>query len=383
MTSLSESLDSEMGSERALGAAWRARVSGAQEAALPSGRVVVSCSAPFGGGGLGRHLKELVDALDREGAQSAYLSEDPAGSQGSSPATARPSLRATVVAPLGRFSPAWRIWAASVRFDEQAARRLPQAEHLIAFNGTALAQFRAAKRAHWQSASLVSATSHIRRLARQSRRAYEQYPIERPWVSRVIGRNLAEYACADRIYVSSRHIWESFVEEGFREDALSLFPLTPDPRYRRPTPRPTASTFDVVYVGSLSVTKGVPLLVDAFRRLPHRDMRLILLGGWGTRGMRRFIQRACAEDTRIEVRRGDPLPCLQGAGLCVHPTYDDGFAYAPAEALACGVPVVVSEDTGMKELIDPARDGAIVPTGDRGALTDAIDAAYRAELSAG
>src|SRR2546423_10889357 len=37
----------------------------AQEAVLPSGRVVVSCPAPYGVGGLGRHLMELAGALDR------------------------------------------------------------------------------------------------------------------------------------------------------------------------------------------------------------------------------------------------------------------------------------------------------------------------------
>jgi glycosyltransferase involved in cell wall biosynthesis len=65
-----------------------------------------------------------------------------------------------------------------------------------------------------------------------------------------------------------------------------------------------------------------------------------------------------------------------------HPTYEDGFAYAPAEALASGVPVLVSEDTGMKELIEPGVDGQILPTGNLDALTDAIDAAYRGEILA-
>jgi hypothetical protein len=41
--------------------------------------------------------------------------------------------------------------------------------------------------------------------------------------------------------------------------------------------------------------------------------------------------------------------------------------------------VIVSEDTGMKELIeDPAR-GLVVPTGDLAVLTEAIESAYRAE----
>ena len=129
--------------------------------------------------------------------------------------------------------------------------------------------------------------------------------------------------------------------------------------------------------------KGVPLLLDAFSRLAHADMRLVLVGGWKTRGMRRLLEDSRAHDPRIVVAPGDALPRLQGAGVCVHPAYEDGFAYAPAEALACGVPVIVSEDTGMKELLEPGRTGVIVPTGERDALVEALEAAYRGELLGG
>jgi glycosyltransferase involved in cell wall biosynthesis len=351
---------------------------------MPSGRVVVSCSAPLGGGGLGRHMQEIVGALDRRGQQSVHICEESC-ERPSSPAhpRSRPSVLTTMLAPVARVDPAWRQWTASVRFDLDAARRLPPADHLIAFNGTAGAQFDAARRARYQSLCLVSATSHMRRVARQHARAYRQYPLERPWAQRLVGRNLAEYRQADRILASTRHIWESFIEEGVHEDALSLFPLTPDPRYQRDSAPRTSPTFDVVYVGSLSVAKGVPLLVDAVRRLAHVDMRLLLVGGWGTRGMRRFIQRAGAEDSRIKVCPGDPLPYLRSAHMCVHPSYDDGFGYAPAEALACGVPLIVSESTGMKELVESDRTGVILPTGDLDTLTQAIDAGYRAEILGG
>jgi glycosyltransferase involved in cell wall biosynthesis len=99
--------------------------------------------------------------------------------------------------------------------------------------------------------------------------------------------------------------------------------------------------------------------------------------------MRSSLDRVSGEDDRIQIGPGDPLPHLRQAGVCVHPTYEDGFAYAPAEALACGVPVLVSEDTGMKDLIDPGRNGLILPTGDLLALSDAIDAAYRREILSG
>ncbi len=368
-------------------ARWRREAERAQEAALPDGSVVVSCPAPLGVGGLGRHLKEILDALQRLQRPHTCVCRSCGWPTSGAP---RHELRRrgvdAALAPLARFSRAWRMLAQSADFDAGAAGELPAGEHLLAFNGTALAQFRAARRTGRESNGLVAANSHFHRVMRQHELACRQYPIERPWVRHLLRRNLAEYALADRIYVASRYVRDSFLEEGFDEAALSLFPLTPDPRYtpaREPAPAPASETFDVVYVGSLSVHKGVPLLVDAFRRLPHADLRLVLVGGWGTRGMRRFLQRSCAEDPRVRVAPGDPLEPLRRAGLCVHMAYEDGFAYAPAEALACGVPVIVSEDTGMKELIDPGANGLILATGDLDALTEAIDAAYRGAMTRG
>jgi glycosyltransferase involved in cell wall biosynthesis len=112
-------------------------------------------------------------------------------------------------------------------------------------------------------------------------------------------------------------------------------------------------------------------------------MRLKLVGGWGTRGMRRFLEESGAQDPRIRVSPGDPLTHLADADLCVHASYTDGFGYAPAEALACAVPVIVSEDTGMKDLIDTDRIGLVLPTGDLDALTEAIDAAYGRQILGG
>jgi glycosyltransferase involved in cell wall biosynthesis len=377
------------GPEGPLGTGWRAERERIQEAALPPGRVLVSCSAPFGNGGLGRHLREIVEALERRGTPGICVCASADCPAGAPPTPGRDprglvhglGVRALAgaLAPAVRASPAWRTWTASLAFDADAARRLGGAEHLIAFNGQALAQLRAARRARWQSVSLMSANSHLRHVARQHARAHRQYPLERSWSTRLVKRNLAEYARADRIWVATRYAWQSFVEAGISEERLALFPLTPAARYR-PGDERGGATFDVVYVGSLTVAKGVPLLIDAVRGLDHPDLRLVLVGGWGTRGMRRFVQQACAEDPRIQVCPGDPLPHLRHAALCVHPAYEDGFAYAPAEALACGVPVVVSQDTGMKELIDSGRGGAIVPTGDLGALREAIEAAYRGEV---
>jgi len=367
-------------SEGPLGASWRAEREAAQERVMPAGQVVVSSPAPFGAGGLGRHLKEIVEALDRRGPPAKCMCGPALPHAPLPPSPLRDELQvsglATSLRLLTRFSPAWTNLRQSVAFDGYAARALPVAEHLIAFNGQALKQFGAARRLDYASISLLSANSHLRRVVRQQAKAHRQYPLEGSWATRLLRRNLEEYRQADRIYVASRYTWESFVEEGCREELLSLFPFLPDVRFRPREEPPASPTFDVVFIGRLCVAKGVPLLVDAIRRLPYEDLRLVLVGGWSSRGMRRFLEESRARDSRIEIGPGDPLPHLRGARLCAHPSYEDGFAYAPVEALACGVPVLVTEDTGMKDLVDPGVNGLVLPTGDLSALTEAIDAAY-------
>jgi glycosyltransferase involved in cell wall biosynthesis len=341
---------------------------------------VLSCSAAYGAGGLGRHLSEMLGALERAGNPAGCLCGG--GGEATGCQAVSPDGLTSAVGRLARRSPAWRMRSASVAFDLAAARALPAAERLIAFSGQSLRQQRAARAKGFSEVSLVSPTSHLRQVQRRYEQAYRSYPLERPWSTRILERSLAEYAVADRIYVSSAHVWESFAGEGVSEEKLDLFPLTPDPRFTTGS-RVRRETFDVVYVGSLSVVKGVPLLIDAVRRVPGEDLRLRLVGGWESRGMRRHIQRACSEDPRIEHHLGDPLPHLRGAALYVHPSYEDGFSYSSVEAMACGVPVVVSDATGMKELIDPGRTGAVVRTGDLDALAGIIQGAYRGELFGG
>ena len=301
--------------------AWRAEREAAQQKALEEGATTLSCSAPFGGGGLGRHLQEIWDSLGRDGAQGRLVCGPSAERRGVVPpperVEVRPGRASTLVARAFAGSPAWATWSSGVDFDRAARRHLGAGEHLLAFNGQALSQLRAARAAGYRGTALVSATAHMRHVAARQSEAYRRHPLERPWAPRVLERNLAEYRAADSILYATEHIRESFLAEGVPAERLQPFPLTPDRRY---TPREgpaDASTFDVLYVGSLSVSKGVPLLVDCVRGLEAPELRLVLLGGWASRGMRRFLTAAREADPRIEVRLGDPLePCARRASTC-------------------------------------------------------------------
>ncbi|HEY0515481.1 MAG TPA: glycosyltransferase family 4 protein [Solirubrobacteraceae bacterium] len=402
MTVSTEGRAGEAGIGAPFGAGWRAEREREQQLALPDGRLVVSCSAPLGAGGLGRHMREIVEAAARNGQEPTCLcapggplaesglreegvGEEGMREQGVCEQAVRVDVnrggRQRVLDALLRRSTPWRMWSASAGFDRAAARLAPEGDHLIAFSSQALLQLRSAERRGVRSLGLVSPTSHLGEVSRRYERAWRRHPFERPWTPRILNRALAEYGLVERIYVSTPYVRDSFLREGFDESRLVLLPLTPDPRFTAPAgEQRRGASFEVLYVGGLSVVKGVPLLVEAFRRLPSRDLRLRLHGGWESRGMRRWLLGACAADERIEICSGDPLASMRSASLYVHPSYEDGFAYSAAEALACGLPVLVSENTGMQTLLEPGRTGAVLPTGDVDALTGAIEAAHRGEL---
>src|SRR6202035_5721934 len=148
MTESAQERPSQSAARVPLAPPWRTETERAQAAAVPCGRVVVTCSAELALGGLGRHFKEVVHALERAEQPTVCLSgstrESAARARRRTPGLPDPArLLSALPIPLSR---GLRTRAMMVEFDAYAAGHLPDADHLIAFNGQALGQFREARR---------------------------------------------------------------------------------------------------------------------------------------------------------------------------------------------------------------------------------------------
>jgi glycosyltransferase involved in cell wall biosynthesis len=335
------------------------------------------CTARYGAGGIGQHFAHLVEETRCDNVLDRYYAPSVRGEDPHGRVVSNRTYGLLTYTPI-RFSPGWRSSVANELFDWQMARRLSadglRAETaLMGFVGTALRTFEVGRSLGAERLELVAANSHVDNVTRLHAQAAADSGIHDSWLNEWQRRKtLREYERADRIYVHSEYVRHSFLDAGVSASKLVRTVLAPAPRFVPPTERPTDDTFRIVYVGRLEATKGIALLLDAFDRLSHPDIELVLVGGWSTRMGRRLIQSRMAADPRITLRPGDPLPVLQQADVFVHPSYEDGFGYAPMEALACGVPVIVTADTGMKEYVEEGRNGFIIPTGDKEALLDRL-----------
>jgi len=336
---------------------------------------VLACHSPYGQGGLGQHFAHLVEETRHEEALAYYCNAKP------DPGDDEATGRRVTAAPFGwlhqwtplRYSAAWAGHVKNELFDRRVAAELDVPhERFMGFVGQALHSFRRARALGFDTLELVAVNSHVDNVRRLHDRARQDWGVDGSWLNEAQRRKtLAEYEAADRIFVHSEYTRQSFLDAGIPASTLRRTYLRPAPRFRPPVERLDDGLFRVVYVGRVDVTKGLPLLLEAFALLPD-PAELTIVGGWPTRRMRRFLRPWIEGDSRIRVAPGDPLPVLQRADVFVHPSYEDGFGYAPMEAMACGVPVLVTEDTGMKEYVTEGVDGYVIPTGDAPALQERL-----------
>ncbi len=141
----------------------------------------------------------------------------------------------------------------------------------------------------------------------------------------------------------------------------------------------------LVSVGRLAEQKGQLLLVEAAHRLRERvpDFELVIVGDGPLRGeLERLIDRyGLADRVRITgfldnrtVRRE-----LQAARALVLPSFAEGLPVVIMEALALGRPVIATYIAGIPELVEPGRNGWLVPAGAVEPLVEAMAEALTAD----
>jgi glycosyltransferase involved in cell wall biosynthesis len=332
--------------------------------------LVATCPAGLGGGGLGQHLAQILFDADRDGFEGRVICHGGV----ESPSTSIDSdwERTLFAFPPFRFRPALRVWFRHLAFDRAAANHLVPCACVTAFMGGALSTFRRARSLGARKLVLEMPNSHPANVQALHDKATALHPFERSWMGDSFRKRVElELGMADEIRVNSEYTAASAVRMGIDPRKIVRRHLPPDARFSRIQRRkPNDGTRTAVIVGSLSVVKGIPFLVELFQRVPGEDLRLVLFGGWSSRGMRNFLEKARQQDRRISWRSGDPAEIFATADIAFHPSWEDGWGYAPAEALSARVPLVVSDQTGMKELVGIDQ---ILPAGDSTAWSSRLD----------
>jgi glycosyltransferase involved in cell wall biosynthesis len=281
-----------------------------------------------------------------------------------------PALRRLGDALLPSAGAAWADFAACRLFDRWAAVGLPDARAgaVLACEISARDTFREARRLGMTTLLDAPSIHH----AAQDRLHGTTDP---PALHRRIGRvKDAEIALADHILTVSELARQTYLEAGVPAAKVHAVPLGADTGLFTPRPadEPPPATFTFLFAGASIHRKGFDLLLAAFARVAREEpgvcLRVVGPRGDDAHHLERYPEAPVTglpptdqKGLAAELRRAD---CL------VLPSRNDSYAMVVAEALATGIPALISEMVGAKNLIVDGKTGWVVPAGDVDSLAE-------------
>jgi glycosyltransferase involved in cell wall biosynthesis len=269
-------------------------------------------------------------------------------------------------------------------FDEFAGRIVRQIEpaavvcyNSCAFNTFQQAQSFGALRILDQSIGhLSSGLDVLREEAQRSPEFTEDERIDLP--QRLIERCEQETSLADIILAGSEYVKTTLVAHGVPPRRVRVVPYGVDVvRFAAPPPQKRMRRgLRLLFVGQIGIRKGVRYLFEAVRRLKSSGVELTLVGAPAGSGRSLQRYRDCFRHIP-HVPHSEVHRLYHDADVFVYPSLHEGSALATYEALACGLPVITTPNSGS--VVRDGVDGFIVPIRDANALEEKISLLLRSD----
>jgi len=178
------------------------------------------------------------------------------------------------------------------------------------------------------------------------------------------------YAQADAITVPSTVAKRSFLANGIPEHKLHVIPYGVRLDRFTPSTPPPADSFEVLFAGNVSLRKGIPYLLEAFKSLRHPNKHLTIVGSIQPQ-MRELLHRLPTDNVSFTgpLSQPDLIERMRSSHVLVLPSVEEGLALVQAQAMACGCPVIATTASGAEDLFTNEIEGFIIPDRDPATLT--------------
>jgi glycosyltransferase involved in cell wall biosynthesis len=175
----------------------------------------------------------------------------------------------------------------------------------------------------------------------------------------------------------------------FPSDRIILFPWGVDLELFKPNGVPFlrkelewTDKFVLLCLRSWEPVYGVKDTIKAFTRAAGEipDLRLLLYGnGSQDKEIREMITRLGLQERIFlggKIKNGDLPAVYRSADLYLTAAYSDGSSVSLMEAMACGIPSIVSDIPGNLEWVENGVHGWVFPRGDSDMMAEAILTAF-------
>lgn len=185
-------------------------------------------------------------------------------------------------------------------------------------------------------------------------------------------RELMEYKVCDYISIPSSFVSRSFIRHGVSPNKLFQIPYGVDLEQFKKIEK-TDEVFRVVFAGNLSLQKGSHYLLKAVHELDLPGFEFWHMGGIASE-MRPYIEKYRSNKTIFHGHKPQKelyLYYSQGSAFCM-PSVQEGLAMVQVQALACGLPLICTTNTGGEDLITDGIEGFVIPIRDVEAIKEKI-----------
>jgi alpha-maltose-1-phosphate synthase len=262
-------------------------------------------------------------------------------------------------------------------FDQWVRRQLRPGDHVISSYGYANASFRWA-RAHGGRTFLDGGSSHPEHLWAIMTEEHQRWGWHQPPIARHHYRRAVEMMKhVDFVLTPSRFVADSFLSRGFQPQQMipNIYPVDLSCFQPSTARRRQDAPLRVITTGSLSLRKGTPYLLEAFRLIlrDEPNARLLL-----TKQVADSAKPLLARYTDLPIDWAETLRPLElaerlkSADVYVQASLEEGLVRTATEALACGLPIVVTPNTGVNDFVEKGVNGTVVPIRDPQALASAV-----------
>ena len=177
---------------------------------------------------------------------------------------------------------------------------------------------------------------------------------------KVIEKEIREYEMADYISVPSEFARLSFIEKGFPDSKIIKNPYGVNLSQFKPGYKKD-DVFRVIFVGQMSLRKGVHYLLEAFDKLKLHKAELILVGA-RTPEIEPYFEKYKNTYTYLGVKpQSELMHYYQQSTVFVICSIEEGLAMVQFQAMASGLPLICTVNSGGEDLIEHGREGFVVP----------------------
>src|SRR5210317_2143761 len=164
-------------------------------------------------------------------------------------------------------------WNSSLTVDKKSSKFINQSDIFLSLSGGGLNTGRQFIK-HKKIYICERASSHILYARKILKKEYAKYHIKFDIDQKFIDREIAEYKSASKILVPSRFVQKTFENQGLFNTTVLTYPSDQSVFFKIKNifeKKFQSKNFKILFVGGLTLRKGVPYLLKAFNKLPFKN----------------------------------------------------------------------------------------------------------------